>query len=48
VPILSVVNPEIVPRVEGWFALADPLEVRLARAPGQVDRVMRLMWRMPL
>ena len=28
---------EIVRRVEGLFALADPLEVRLAKARGQVD-----------
>jgi len=34
--VLSVVKPEIVRRVEGLFALADQLEVRLARARRQV------------
>ena len=35
----SVVEQEIVPRVEGLFALAGQLEVRLAKARGQVDQL---------
>jgi type I restriction enzyme, S subunit len=34
-----VVEQEIVRRVEGLFALADQLELRLAKACGQVDKL---------
>jgi hypothetical protein len=34
--VSSVVNEEIVRRVEGLLALGDPLELRLAEARGQV------------
>jgi hypothetical protein len=37
--VSSVVIPEIVRRVEGLFALADQLEVRLAKARGQVEKL---------
>jgi type I restriction enzyme S subunit len=33
---MSIEQQEIVRRVEGLFALADPLELRLAKARGQV------------
>ena len=36
---------EIVRRVEGLFALADQLEVRLAKARGQMDRLTLLLAR---
>ena len=35
----STVQRNIVRRVEGLFALADQLEVRLAKARGQVDQL---------
>lgn len=35
--VSSVVKQEIVRRVAGWFALADPIEVRLAKERRQAD-----------
>ena len=37
--VSSVVKAEIVRRVEGLFALDDQLELRLAKARGQVDQI---------
>jgi type I restriction enzyme S subunit len=37
--VKSVVEQEIVRRVEGLFALADQLEERLAKARGQVEKL---------
>ena len=37
--VSSVVENEIVRRVEGLFGLADQLEVRLAKARGQVEKL---------
>jgi len=37
--VSSVVKAEIVRRVEGLFALADQLELRLAKARGQVEKL---------
>ena len=37
--VSSVVEQEIVRRVEGLFALVDQLEMRLAKARGQVDQL---------
>ena len=37
--VSSIVEHEIVRRVEGLFALADQLELRLAKARGQVDKL---------
>jgi len=37
--IVTAKQQEIVRRVEGLFALADQLELRLAKAHGQVDKL---------
>jgi type I restriction enzyme S subunit len=39
---------EIVRRVEGLFALADELELRLAKARGQVDQLTPSLLALPL
>ena len=44
--VSSVVKQEIVRRVEGLFALANPLEERLAKARRQVAALMLLLHRL--